>query len=303
MSGPASGPGAQDQPFLSVILPAYNEEKRLPPTLARIAAYLRGQSYTSEMLVVENGSTDRTADVVRDFQSHGVQVADPFRVHLLQTAKGKGNAIRHGILTGRGKYLLISDTDLAVPIEELDHFLPPRLGADAYGIAIASREVEGSIRHGEPAYRHFMGRVFNMLVRRLAIPELHDTQCGFKVFHRTVARRIFPLQRIEGWGFDVEVLYIAQRHGFHIVEVPVNWYYGQDSRVRPFHDTFTMIRDLLEIRRNGRAGYYDKLAADRPLPAGDTQAADAPNADAANVDAISGRAPGVAGHDLHTISH
>lgn len=253
---------SSDEPFLSIILPAYNEEKRLPPTLQRIADYLRKQTYRSEILVVENGSRDRTVEVVREFQASAVQDEDPFQVHLLQTAKGKGNAIRHGILCARGEYLLISDTDLAVPIEELDKFLPPALGADAYAIAIASREVEGSVRHGEPFYRHLMGRVFNLLVRLLAIPDLHDTQCGFKVFHRAVARRIFPLQRIEGWGFDVEVLYIAQRHGFVVVEVPVDWYYGQDSRVRPFYDTFTMIRDLLEIRRSGRAGYYNQLAAE-----------------------------------------
>lgn len=250
------------EPFLSIILPAYNEEKRLPPTLRRIAEYLRERGFTAEILVVENGSTDATADVVREFQATGVRADDRFEVHLLQSAKGKGNAIRHGILTGRGEYLLISDTDLAVPIEELDDFLPPALPADAYAIAIASREVKGSVRHDEPFYRHLMGRVFNTLVRWLAIPDLHDTQCGFKVFHREVARQIFPLQRVAGWGFDVEVLYIAQRHGMKIVEIPVNWYYGEDSRVRPIHDTFTMIRDLLNIRRNGRAGYYDQLAED-----------------------------------------
>ncbi|MEX1020729.1 MAG: dolichyl-phosphate beta-glucosyltransferase [Litorilinea sp.] len=280
---------SHDEPFLSIILPAYNEEKRLPPTLARIAAYLRSCDFASEILVVENGSTDRTAAVVEDFRANSVADEDPFRVHLLHSSKGKGNAIRHGILTGRGEYLLISDTDLAVPIEEVAHFLPPSLPAEAYDIAIASREVAGSVRHGEPFYRHLMGRVFNMLVRQLAIPGLHDTQCGFKVFHRTVARQIFPLQRVEGWGFDVEVLYIAQQHGMTVVEVPVNWYYGQDSRVRPFFDTFTMIRDLLEIRRNGRKGYYDRLVA---------EAAPAP---AATSTGASG-ATKVADGDLHTLS-
>jgi dolichyl-phosphate beta-glucosyltransferase len=249
-------------PFLSIILPAYNEEQRLPPTLVRVAEFLRKQPYTAEVLVVENGSTDRTVDVVRNFQAEGLLPDDPFEVHLLQSAKGKGNAIRHGIMAGRGEYLLISDTDLAVPIEEVNQFLPPALAENAYAIAIASREIEGAVRHGEPFYRHLMGRVFNTLVRLLAIPGIHDTQCGFKVFRRSTARRIFPLQRIEGWGFDVEVLYIAQKHGLPIVEVPVNWYYGQDSRVRPIHDTFTMIRDLIEIRRNGRAGHYDELIDD-----------------------------------------
>jgi dolichyl-phosphate beta-glucosyltransferase len=175
----------------------------------------------------------------------------------LHSEKGKGNAVRRGMLAGKGEYLLICDTDLAVPIEEVNKFLPSTPDKRSYEIAIASREVAGAVRHGEPAYRHFMGRVFNFLVRLLAVPGIQDTQCGFKCFSREAAQLIFPLQQISGWGFDVEILYIANHHGLKIVEIPVHWYYGDDSRVRPLQDTFNMLTELLKIRRYGRAGLYD----------------------------------------------
>jgi dolichyl-phosphate beta-glucosyltransferase len=243
--------------FLTIILPAYNEETRLPPTLVRIAEFLRAQPYRAEVLVVENGSTDRTSAVVEEFVATQVRPDDPFEITLLHSPKGKGNAVRTGVLAGRGDYLLISDTDLSVPIEATPRFLPPQVEKSGYGIAIASREVPGAKRHGEPQYRHLMGRVFNFLVRRLAVVGINDTQCGFKCFSREAARRVFPLQRIDGWGFDVELLYIAQRHGIRIVEIPVDWYYRDESRVRPIHDTVTMVAELMRIRRNGRAGFYD----------------------------------------------
>ena len=244
-------------PFLTIIIPAYNEEKRLPPTLVRIADFLRHQPYQAEVLVVENGSTDATTAVVERFIADHALRDESFEIRLLHSAKGKGNAVKHGVMAGRGDYLLITDTDLSVPIEETPRFLPPQLELSRNGIAIASREVKGSVRHNEPAYRHLMGRVFNWLVRRLAVPGIHDTQCGFKCFGREAAQLVFPLQRIDGWGFDVELLYIAQRHGLPIVEVPINWYYRDDSRVRPILDTVTMVAELMQIRRNGRQGLYD----------------------------------------------
>lgn len=252
-------------PFLSIVIPAYNEEKRLPPALARVAGFLRAQPYQAEVLVVENGSTDRTAAVVEEFRATQVRPEDNFEVNLLHSRKGKGNAVKRGVLAARGDYILITDTDLAVPIEEASRFLPPVLDKRSFAIAIASREVEGAVRYGEPAYRHLMGRVFNTLVRWLAVPDIQDTQCGFKCFTREAAQFIFPRQRINGWGFDVELLYIAQHHGLPIVEIPVKWYYGADSRVRPIHDTVTMVADLLRIRRNGRAGLYNQVAEAAPL--------------------------------------
>lgn len=249
----------RERPFLSIIIPAFNEEKRLPPTLQRIADFLRAQPYRSEVLVVENGSTDGTSGVVERFIAEQMHDDDAFEVILLHSAPGKGAAVKKGILTARGEYLVVSDTDLAVPIEEVTNFLPPALSAQNYAIAIASREVPGAVRHDEPAYRHFMGRVFNFLVRVLAVPKIHDTQCGFKCFSYQAAHQVFPMQTIDGWGFDVEVLYIAQQHGLPIVEIPVNWYYGDNSRISPLRDTISMLRELLEIRRNGRRGVYDRL--------------------------------------------
>lgn len=257
---------ARQDLFLSIVIPAYNEEKRLPPALQRVAAFVRAQPFHSEILVVENGSTDRTSEVVEAFAGeHASSDGEPYTVRLLHSEKGKGNAVRHGALAARGAYVLISDTDLAVPIEEASRFLPPAISAGEYGIAIASREVPGAVRHGEPHYRHLMGRVFNLLVRWMAVPDIQDTQCGFKCLSQSAARTVFPLQQINGWGFDVEVLYIAQRHGIPIVEIPVNWYYGEDSRVRPLADTINMVRDLLAIRRNGRSGVYDVAGHESPV--------------------------------------
>jgi dolichyl-phosphate beta-glucosyltransferase len=245
-------------PFLSIIIPAYNEEQRLPPTLQRIAEFLRRQSYRSEVIVVENGSTDDTAAVVQQFCETAVLPTDPFRIQLLHSAPGKGAAVKQGMLHARGDYQIMSDADLAVPIEEVPKFLPPQLAARSFDIAIASREGVGAVRHDEPWIRHLMGRVFNFLVRTLAVPGVQDTQCGFKCFTREAALLVFPLQRIDGWGFDVEVLHIASLKGLRMVEVPVHWYYGQNSRIRPIQNTISMVSELLRIRLNGRRGYYDQ---------------------------------------------
>lgn len=244
-------------PFLTIVVPAYNEERRLPPTLHKIAHYLREQSYEAEVIVVENGSSDRTSDVVENFIVRHVQVDDNFRVRLLHSAPGKGIAVKTGMLAGKGDYLFICDADLAMPISEIGKFLPPVLPARAYDIAIASREAPGAVRYDEPFYRHLMGRVFNLLVRVMAVPGIQDTQCGFKCFTREAAQLVFPLQRIDGWGFDVEVLYIAGIRGLVLAEVPIHWYYQSDSRVRPIHDTIGMVRELMRIRRMGSAGLYD----------------------------------------------
>ena len=247
-------------PFLSIIIPAYNEELRLPPTLARVSAFLRTQSYTAEVLVVENGSTDNTAGAVHQFRREQLRPDDPFTLDLLQSSPGKGAAVKHGMLHAKGDYRIMSDADLSVPIEDVPKFLPPALAAGSFDIAIASREVAGAVRHDEPGYRHVMGRVFNTLVRVMAVPQIQDTQCGFKCFTREAAQLVFPLQRIDGWGFDVEVLHIAARHRLRMVEIPANWYYGVNSRVRPVHDTLNMVKELLKIRANSRRGYYEKSA-------------------------------------------
>lgn len=252
-------------PFVSIVIPAYNEELRLPPTLLQIAVFLRTQPYTAEVIVVENGSTDNTIGAVQQFMREQLLPTDTFTIRLLQSSPGKGAAVKHGMLNATGDHLIMSDADLSVPIEDLPKFLPPLLPAGSFDVAIASREVKGAIRHGEPGYRHLMGRVFNTLVRVLAVPKIQDTQCGFKCFTREAAQLLFPLQRIDGWGFDVEVLHIAAHHHLRMIEIPVNWYYGVNSRVRPVHDTLNMVKELLKIRANSRAGYYNQGTPSSPV--------------------------------------
>jgi len=240
-------------PLLSIIIPANNEELRLPGSLGKIVAFLEEQDYEAEVIVVENASQDNTAGVVEGFMARYPVIS------MIQEEKpGKGLAVKRGMLAARGEYLFICDADLSMPIEEVAKFLPPQL--EDYDVAIASREVEGARRYGEPAYRHLMGRVFNFLVRLLAVPGFQDTQCGFKCFRREVARDIFPYQTIEGWGFDVEVLFIAQKRGYRIVEVPINWYYRANSRVSPIKDTLTMLGELLKVRLNDWRGMYARVS-------------------------------------------
>jgi len=247
---------AATTPFLSIVIPAYNEERRLPPSLAKIANFLRRQSYTAEVLVVENGSNDRTTAVVEEFIAAQTQLEQPVRVRLLHSSQGKGAAVKYGMLRAQGDYRFICDADLAMPIEEIARFLPPTLKRGSFDVAIASREAPGAVRYDEPPYRHTMGRVFNWLVRIMAVPGVQDTQCGFKMFTGEAADLVFPLQRLDGYSFDVEVLYIARLHNLHLVEVPIHWHHQTDSRVRPFQDTINMVRELLRIRRNGRDGLY-----------------------------------------------
>lgn len=239
--------------FLSVIIPAHNEERRLPPTLAAVNAYLERQEYASEILVVENGSQDLTAVVTEAF------AADHPRVRLLQEGgPGKGRAVRRGMLEGSGEFRFMCDADLSMPIEEVAKFLPPVRGGESngYDVAIGSREARGARRFNEPEYRHVQGRVFSHLVKWFALPGFEDTQCGFKCFRADVARDLFGVQVFSGWSFDVEVLYVARKRGYRIVEVPIDWYYRSESRVNPIRDPLRMLRDILLIRSNWRRGVY-----------------------------------------------
>jgi dolichyl-phosphate beta-glucosyltransferase len=246
------------RPFLTIIIPAYNEAQRLPDSLSRIAAYLRSQTFTTEILVVENRSTDETSAVVRDF-ANTVAASDPFTLELLHSAPGKGAAVKTGMLVGKGDYLFICDADLSMPIEEVEKFLPPQQEKNGFDVAIASREIAGAVRYNEPFYRHLMGRVFNHVVQKLIMPGIEDTQCGFKMFTREAAAQVFPHQTIDGWGFDPEILYISRIRGLHLVEVPINWYYMTESRVNPILDTINMVREVLRIRVNGLRGIYEQV--------------------------------------------
>ncbi|HRF95058.1 MAG TPA: hypothetical protein PLZ51_07685, partial [Aggregatilineales bacterium] len=154
----------------------------------------------------------------------------------------------------RGEYLFICDADLSMPIEEVVKFLPPN--AESYDVAIASREAKGAKRIGEPEMRHIMGRVFNFIVKVLAVRGLNDTQCGFKCFKREVAEKIFPLQTVNGWAFDVELLFIAQKFGYKIIEIPITWYYKPQSKIKPMGDSYKMVMETLKVRKNWRKGVY-----------------------------------------------
>jgi len=236
-------------PRLSIILPAHNEQDRLPDSLTRILGFLAAQSLEAEIIVVENGSTDRTAEVAETFaRTHpGLRV-------LREIRRGKGLAVRRGILAATGDYRFICDVDLSMPIEQVTRFLPPAL-ADT-PIAIASREAPGAVRYDEPAHRHWVGRGFNLLVRLLAVPGLHDTQCGFKCFRADAAEVLFRLQVLDGWTFDVEVLFLARRMGYRVAEIPIPWYYVPGSRVRLLRDSIAMLTDLLRIRWYAARGRY-----------------------------------------------
>jgi dolichyl-phosphate beta-glucosyltransferase len=245
-----SPPESEHRYVLSIIIPAYNEEQRLPESLPQIISFVSQQEYPIEVIVVDDGSADRTADVVQGFQEEA-----PFLVLHRVEHGGKGHAVRAGMLRARGDYLFLCDSDLSMPIAEVSKFLPSALGD--YDVAIASREIEGARRYNEPAYRHLMGRVFNLIVRLFAVRGVHDTQAGFKCFRREAARQIFRLQTIKGWGFDVECLFIAQRRGMRVLEVPINWYYQDRSQVKPIQDTYHMFLEVLRVRLNAWRGLYD----------------------------------------------
>ncbi len=247
-------------PFLSLVIPAYNEESRLPDSLAKILAYLKDRPYTWEVIVADDGSEDGTAQVVASF------AAVDQRFRLLRLAhRGKAAAVRSGILAARGELAFICDADLSMPIEEIGKFVP--LFAEGYDVAIGSREAPGAKRYGEPFHRHLMGRVFNRIVRLLTVGGFQDTQCGFKCLRAEVARDLFARMRlyrddgreIRGpmvTGFDVELLFLAVRRGYRVAEVPVIWYYATGSKVRPVRDTFRMLKDVLLVRLNDWRGMY-----------------------------------------------
>jgi glycosyltransferase involved in cell wall biosynthesis len=234
-------------PFLSVVIPAYNEAHRILDTLGQVIRFLGSRSYSWEVVIVDDGSTDGTAELVSDFASR----CGNLRLVRLPH-RGKGWAVKHGMLDSAGCYCFLCDADLSMPIEQVERFLPPQL--DGVDIAIGSREAPGSRRIGEPARRHTMGRLFNSLVRFLAVPGLDDTQCGFKCFRGQVVAELFQQQTLDGFAFDVELLFLARRSGMKIREVSIDWYYREQSKVRPLQDAYAMTRDLLRIRWRHRRG-------------------------------------------------
>ncbi|MQF49107.1 glycosyltransferase family 2 protein [SAR202 cluster bacterium AC-647-N09_OGT_505m] len=226
---------------------------RIAQTLDTLVAYVRNQGYSWEVVVADDGSQDRTAAMVKATAREYPEI----RLVSLEH-RGKGWAVKAGMLEAQGKYRFLADADLSMPIEQMERFLPSRL--TDFDIAIGSREAPSARRFHEPARRHLMGRAFNGMVQLLAVRGFTDTQCGFKCFEAQVAESLFPLQRAEGFGFDVEILFLAQRLGLRIKEVPIDWYYHEGSKVKPLRDSFLMLKDLLSVRWNSLRGRYDTLS-------------------------------------------
>jgi glycosyltransferase involved in cell wall biosynthesis len=250
----------QAEPSLSLIIPAYNEATRIAGTIRDAVAWLSGQSFATELIVVDDGSDDATADLADGALSelgHG---------RVLRIAHGgKAAAVRAGMLVATCEQIAFSDADLATPLPYLAELRAALAGG--CDIAIGSREGAGAKRIGEPAYRHLMGRVFNGLVRRLLVPGVHDTQCGFKLFRAEVARDLLRRSRLYRAGrqaisgprvtaFDVELLTIARLNGYRICSVPVIWSYGEGSKVRPARDTWHNVRDVLDVWIAAKRGRY-----------------------------------------------
>lgn len=245
------------QPFLSIVIPAYNEESRIEGTLRQVVGFLRDRPYSWEVLVVDDGSTDATARLVGEFSA-----THPNLRLLSLRHGGKGWAVKHGMLRATGQYRMQCDADLSMPIEQAERMLPPQTqGVD---IAVGSREAPGARRIGEPSHRHLMGRVYNTLVRALAVPGVRDTQCGFKCFRGDVVPELFGRQVMEGFAFDVEVLFLARKAGLVVREVAIDWYYRERSKVHPIGDTIAMTRDLLKIRWRYLRGRYNDYSPEMP---------------------------------------
>ena len=235
--------------YLSVVIPAYNEARRLPESLATLNDYLTARPYTWEVIVANDGSEDGTEAVVKEFGSvHG-----GFHVHTFPHL-GKGAAVKQGMLAASGDYRFLCDADLSMPIELLDRLLPS--DAPVADVVIGSREATGARRIGEPLGRRFMGRVFNVFTRLMATPGIADTQCGFKVFTAQAANTLFPLQTLDGFAFDAEVLFLARKRGLKVAEVGIDWHYRSESKVRPIRDGWRTFRDLVLIRWRWISGKY-----------------------------------------------
>ena len=244
----------------SFVIPAYNESGRIRPTLDGILRYTAEQGWDAEILVVDDGSHDGTAAVIREYASQHAQI------RLVQNAgnRGKGFSVRNGMLHARGDVCLFTDADLSSPITEAQKLFDAiRGGAD---VAIGSRWLRAELQtERQPLYRQLFGRVFNLILRMFLGLHYADTQCGFKAFRREAAQRIFPLQRIERWGFDPEILFLARRMRMQVAEVPVIWAHSEGTRLHPFRDGLRMFGDVLHIRWNALTGVYSAP----PVPAPD----------------------------------
>jgi dolichyl-phosphate beta-glucosyltransferase len=247
-------------PDLSIVIPAYNEELRLPATLERLAEYLPTLGLQTEVLIVDDGSRDRTAAVAASFAGK----ITGLRVLSNGTNRGKGYSVRHGMLEATGELVLFTDADLSAPIEESDKLISAL--KNGYDVAIGSRAMNRSlISTHESVFREFAGIIFNKIVRVVLWLPFVDTQCGFKAFRRERCRIIFELQRIEGFGFDPELLYLARHYGLRAIEIPVRWGHSPDTKVSMLRDSFKMFIDIFAIRWNALSGKYARWRATSAL--------------------------------------
>jgi len=250
----------------SIVIPAYNEGARLGATLERVLAYVSQQGEETEVIVVNDGSRDNTADIVRQFAASNPVL----RLVENPANRGKGFSVRNGILHARARVVIFSDADLSSPIEELPKLLKPlKQGAD---IAIGSRWLQSDLQtQRQPLHRQLFGRIFNLLLRTTLGLQFKDTQCGFKAFTAEAAQTIFPLQHIERWGFDPEILFLARKFGFKVREVPIAWGHSGGTRINPLVDGSRMFMEMLRIRWYDLTGKYDRTPAVQPaatLPGG-----------------------------------
>jgi len=251
MSEPARGESKQAFD-LSIIVPSYNEQLRLPSSLDRIAAYIARSSRKTEVLVVDDGSQDKTAEVAASYADRIPHLV------VLQNGlnRGKGYSVRHGMRKAQGEVVLFSDADLSAPIEEADKLLA---AMTQYDVAIGSRAMDRSlIKVHESVFREFAGIVFNKIVRMVLRLPFVDTQCGFKAFRRERCRVIFEQQRIERFGFDPELLYLARHHGLKSVEIPVEWSHSPATKINMMRDSIQMFLDVFTIRWNALCGRYPR---------------------------------------------
>ncbi len=251
------------EPYLSIVIPAYNEEKRLPKSLAEIRCFLKSQPFSYEVIVVSDGSQDGTVKLVRRLAKNHRAL----RVIDNKVNRGKGAVVRDGVLSARGKYILIADADNATPIEELNKLL---VWVDKFPIVFGSRHKPGAkIMVKQGFWRVLLSRASNLLIRFLLLPGIYDTQCGFKLFEANAAKTIFPLSTIDHFGWDFEVLAIARELGYTFFEQPIVWYNDPESKVRAGRDAFRTLQDLLKVRWNMLQGrYYQPLLRPAPKMAG-----------------------------------
>ncbi|MBI4441903.1 MAG: glycosyltransferase family 2 protein [Acidobacteria bacterium] len=245
---------------LSVVIPAYNEAGRIVSTLEQVLRFLHSRPQTYEVVIVDDGSTDDTVERVQNVRGK----AGNLRVLRHLSNQGKGAAVRTGMLAARGEYLLFTDADLSAPIGEMDRLLEPL--RNGYDVVIGSRALRREWIQGRSSLRRNAAKVFNYFLRRITGLDFQDTQCGFKALRRAAAQAIFPLQRISGFGFDVELLYLGRKLGFRLLEVPVHWAHSEGTKVRLWRDGSAMFLDLVKIRWNDWQGRYSMPSGSDDFP-------------------------------------